>query len=1042
MSSHRRIAVLVLGASLSVASAARASFPRSFSAGSLIIPMDLCYQPTSGSGGWSLTGQSCGRRGCSGGTWTLPGGLPSTYCPDPVATPGNGVLRAYGLVYTLLQNKVPVYYVVDGTKTVVSSPDLTITSASQTPVSRVNNSTGATSEFMKSTNFSVAFRGAPFVIDVTNVPAALAIIEADANGTSPMFNQVQIYYAKQNFQAPVAGVLQGPPPLIALNGLDPVNVTILQQYLTDAGLSTNQISYWPTIGTIFTVLGYNNGNGGGYSDYTTSDGLNKGGFKVWWSPHWEGLSSLNNSTTNLDAVLGKISAFGDKGNSIFAECIGMATIEGGTDVNSWAPQQPGRPNGHFLTVPPTNTTIDFKTNYLQPVGGTWPNNSNESFTTPTTEAANPIIQIGDYVFNSVSGYTEDFVVGNSASYVSGIHRLLYTASTSGSDATYVNKDIVVTGNKNGDATKGQVVYLAGHSYDSSMTAGERIPLNTLLVLGQINQTVEMTRSSPVVYSDAAPAAITGKVFLGTYVQQSMPSTSYPPWIGHFRQYPPGSLSGSNVTAFGSLAADWDSANNIKTQSTTDARNIFTAVKVSGKYTQTAFTTANAGTLGVSTTAITGIRTGALGGVDHSIPAIIGPSTLAGSNSRPVVAYFGALDGMLHAVLVSGSISGRALNPGDEIFAFIPPSQLGSVVTYNGGVDGSPSVGDAFIDIGNGTKQWRTLLAITDGTYTGGTIDVLDVTDPGNPKFLWEGSDSFTVSGKTYVLGRAQGAAISKITLPSGGVGFAYFLATDNTNGSAGNAFNMYALDAGTGNVLWRFNHVYPNDTAHNDVPGVVAAVDSAGDDGPADKIFFGDIEGKVWAVPAGTGPAGSQAAIFDAASFYLQPNTINYPIESGLSVYRDSTSQDLDVLGVTGGADWVPSTVASHIFRFDTKTSVGTNLDTLGTGERVYAVPTVSGNSAYVITSLGQLQNQIGNNFAATGNILRIGLGATPTVTTLGQVKQGASEVAVDASGNVIAASVTGITMNGNTGADTTAPVALQNATVKLLTVRAWLDFH
>jgi hypothetical protein len=74
---------------------------------------------------------------------------------------------------------------------------------------------------------------------------------------------------------------------------------------------------------------------------------------------------------------------------------------------------------------------------------------------------------------------------------------------------------------------------------------------------------------------------------------------------------------------------------------------------------------------------------------------------------------------------------------------------------------------------------------------------------------------------------------------------------------------------------------------------------------------------------------------------------------------------------------------------------------------------------------------------------MRIDLGNTPSVTTLATVKQGASEVAVDANGNVIAASATGITQNSNSGVDNSQKTqALQNGSVKTLTVRAWLDLH
>jgi hypothetical protein len=252
---------------------------------------------------------------------------------------------------------------------------------------------------------------------------------------------------------------------------------------------------------------------------------------------------------------------------------------------------------------------------------------------------------------------------------------------------------------------------------------------------------------------------------------------------------------------------------------------------------------------------------------------------------------------------------------------------------------------------------------------------------------------------------------------------------------------MYALDAGTGSVIWRYNRTYPNDTTHNDVPGTPGVIDAVGDSGPVTAVYFGDVEGKVWNLSA---TAGTATMIYDAAAANGQSSSLNFPIESAVVLYRDPGSQHLDVLGVTGGADWVPSATLSQVFRFDTSSSTATNLATLGAGERAYAVPTIAGNQAYIITSLGQLQSAIGNSFASTGNLIRINLGSTANVTTLATVKQGAGEVAVDGSGNVIAASATGITQNANAGRDNSQnAVALQNLPAqKLLKVRAWLDWH
>src|SRR5262249_52519132 len=198
-------------------------------------------------------------------------------------------------------------------------------------------------------------------------------------------------------------------------------------------------------------------------------------------------------------------------------------------------------------------------------------------------------------------------------------------------------------------------------------------------------------------------------YIGTYVEQTQPAKAYPPWKGHFRQYPPGALQNTNVTAFATPVKDWDAADHIASQAAqyaagnTNARNVFTAIPISGVPTHYPSTAANAATLKdqmgyttvqETTDAINGILAGGLGGVDQSTPAIIGPSPIAGAPTRPTVAYVGALDGMLHCILVSGS-AGSA-TPGDELWAYIPRTQLNQIGVYAAGVDRSPQVADVFV----------------------------------------------------------------------------------------------------------------------------------------------------------------------------------------------------------------------------------------------------------------------------------------------------------------------------------------------------------
>jgi hypothetical protein len=1054
----RRLAFIgiVVGCTLAAAPRAHAA-AYDFSAGSWIIPMDACYQPTQSFNGSSFDG--------SNETSTVYGA--TTNCPDGQTSGHDGVLKAYGLIYRLLQNNVPVYYILNTTKTAVDGVDLTVTSTTGTPVSLVTHSGsvgtfGNTTEFMGSTHTSINYRGAPFVISAADVPTVLNLLKTNANFTGTdsrtgrtIFQDVQIHQAKVNIlQAPVKAILLQTPPKIALLDIGGAAIGVLQGYLKDAGLytSTATASY-PTIGDVFTQFTQ-------VTDFTTSNGLTAGGFSILWAPHWEGNYSI--TTTQRDQVIQKITAFIDSGHPFVGQCAAISTLEGANSPLSYG-DEPATSYGHLITTA-TGSAVGLATNQLnQPA---FPTGSDAIQVNPSTTVQayiDPLTQIGDFsmAINSQS-WTFDFTPASGYAYQSYINSYIQSKT---------NKlQIETVGHKDGDSAKGLVIYLGGHSYgsQSSSCSGscttfnqyndvglERLILNSLIFLGQVPTSSEQTRSAPIVIDNSMalmPSSLVGKTYLGTYVQQSQASSAYPPWTGHFRQWPAGALSGANVTGFNSssLVPDWDSYNSVKAQASANTRTIFTAVPVSGALTQTDFTTANLTKLqatvpSLTTTQITSIRQGNLGGVDHSIPAVVPPSGVAGSTSRATVAYFGALDGMVHAILIKDGTPSTGKSPGDELWAFIPPSQLAKTVAQTGGVDGSPTVGDTFIVdrsiSGNTTtKNWRTVLAIPDGGYTGGTVDMLDVTDPTNPKYLWTASDTYTSSSKTYVMGRAQGGAIGTVSTATG-VQFAYFFATDNTNGTWGNGFNLYALSANDGSVLWRVNKTYANDTTHNDVPGTVAIIDDLGDGGPINKVYFGDLEGKVWSLKAGDG--SSATALWDAAATYLPSTSVNYPIESGLVLVRDPQTSHLNAIGVTSSADWVPSSTLSKVFKVDLSTSTATTLTTLGAGERVYAVPTVSGNSIYFITSIGSLQSAIGSSFTSTGNLMRIEFDNHPSVTTLATVKQGAAEVAVDANGNVIGASATGITQIGKGAADNQSNLALQNSTAqKPLTVRAWLDLH
>ncbi|HEX8909362.1 MAG TPA: hypothetical protein VF805_09170, partial [Anaeromyxobacteraceae bacterium] len=76
---------------------------RDFAAGSLVIPMDNCYQRRDS----SAPNQTAG---CN-------------------AAGDDGVFRAYGLVYFLLKHNVPVYWAIDNTKASATGIDVAVPAA-------------------------------------------------------------------------------------------------------------------------------------------------------------------------------------------------------------------------------------------------------------------------------------------------------------------------------------------------------------------------------------------------------------------------------------------------------------------------------------------------------------------------------------------------------------------------------------------------------------------------------------------------------------------------------------------------------------------------------------------------------------------------------------------------------------------------------------------------------------------------------------------------------------------------------------------------
>lgn len=231
------------------------------------------------------------------------------------------------------------------------------------------------------------------------------------------------------------------------------------------------------------------------------------------------------------------------------------------------------------------------------------------------------------------------------------------------------------------------------------------------------------------------------------------------------------------------------------------------------------------------------RTSKLGDIAGSSPVFVkkpsmeyadsGYASFQSANAgRKGVVYVGANDGMLHAF--------DAAN-GNELWAYIPSMVRANMYrladkNYASNhiffVNGSPESGD--ITIGG---VWKTILV--GGLGAGGRgYYALDITDPDNPKALWEFTD--TNLGLSFaqplITKRANGQWV--VVVSSG---------YNNADGKG----HLFVLDAATGTKLVDIS-TGAGDAANPSGLGPVNAWVDATADNTALRFYAGDLQGNVW----------------------------------------------------------------------------------------------------------------------------------------------------------------------------------------------------
>jgi type IV pilus assembly protein PilY1 len=220
-------------------------------------------------------------------------------------------------------------------------------------------------------------------------------------------------------------------------------------------------------------------------------------------------------------------------------------------------------------------------------------------------------------------------------------------------------------------------------------------------------------------------------------------------------------------------------------------------------------------------------------------------------TRTATVFVAANDGMLHAFKAA---------TGEEIWAYAPritmkKLYLQASTTYGTNhqftTDGSPEVADVKTSLG-----WRTVLVA--GLNAGGRgYYALDVTDPANPKAMWElCADATVCSGKNYDadIGLSFGNPQFGTWKDASGVerwvvfltaGYNNVPGSDNIDSGTGEGY-LYVVDVETGRVLNKTSTGAGDTATPSGFARITAVSLNPSTDPKITYVYGGDNMGKMW----------------------------------------------------------------------------------------------------------------------------------------------------------------------------------------------------
>ncbi len=672
--------------------------------------------------------------------------------------------------------------------------------------------------------------------------------------------------------------------------------------------------------------------------------------------------------------------------------------------------------------------------------------------------------------------------------ISGVRSLnLGFLSSPAAARAMIDADYATRSSKDNDPTKGNIIYVAGHDVSGDVS-GTKLILQTLLLLGEppVSTVItEVSRATPITSTITSSSGTVNAVVQGSFELVQPPNTTitadtdgqlsafrFPDVLGHMRAIDVANLSTTQID-FASVANVFDAATNMPDTSnsytgcgasrfgagaTGNCRTIFThtsssynpamvvldSTEVGNGALLAAINAPVASTTGTITAAglatfiqriiagqeaSPGVFVPKLGGVDRSTVAIVGTSLVAGG-ARPKVIYFGASDGMLHAVCAN-EVAGTGCPAGAlgrELWGFIPRLQLPLLRKNTAFIQGSPRTMDMYGDFvsgsNTGARSFHTVVMFATGTGDPATaaqmpsVTALDVTNPFAPRVIFEYSLANAASRGAYEPG--QGLVLAAGPVRIGGVYKSFAFIQTNNGGTGGVGNVVAAIDMETGLPVWQNTMSFPvtgvgrggGAPPATAIPGGAVGVDKLGTGGISD-VVFNTLYGEIWQVDATNGVSRH------GTNPLFRYTTDQHPFGSSPTIYQNSGQ--LYAMSVSGG--YADLSTASTLWSASDQAAVSVSLSTpfgsaplneatggsyqpwtypLDSGDKSFSQAIVVGGTVFLTTDSTDVNSSTyGAGATDTGKVYALNVGTGVLDTTV-VVRGGAGSVNTNTAGTEV----------------------------------------